>query len=224
MVARILALGDAHFPYHHRRALEWAYRLADKFKPTHVVQVGDLYDQFGFSRYPKVVKMDPEKELELARNAAEEMWSHFKGLCCYQLWGNHDDRALKRAVSAAPELASLVGKSLRELYSFSGVTTMQSGREELAIGKVLIHHGHRVKLGDHAKYNRSRTVVGHSHTGGVVFLPQKNDIIWELNCGFLADVTSEAFGYHAQKKCHTTTLGVGTVDGDGPRFWPYIKS
>ena len=124
MVRRILALGDMHCPYHSQRALEKVYRLADDLQPTHVVQVGDLYDQFGFSRYPKVLKMEPEKELELARAAAEKMWLRFKGLNCYQLWGNHDDRALKRALASAPELASLVGKSLRELYTFPGVAAV----------------------------------------------------------------------------------------------------
>lgn len=220
MVRRILALGDTHFPYHSQRALEKVYRLADDLQPTHVVQVGDLYDQFGFSRYPKVLKMEPEKELELARAAAEKMWDHFKGLHCYQLWGNHDDRALKRALSSAPELASLVGKSLRELYTFPGVATKPDSREELALGHIIVQHGHRSKLGDHAKYNQHCTIVGHSHTGGVVFFPKRKNTIWELNCGFLADIAGPAFGYHAQKKFHTTTLGVGWVDELGPRFIP----
>jgi predicted phosphodiesterase len=218
---KILALGDTHFPFHHKKALEWTYRLADKLKPTHVIQLGDLLDQFAFSRYPKVLKLDPEKELALGRVAAEKMWSHFKGLPCYQLMGNHDDRALKKALAAAPELASLVGKSLRELYSFPGVRTVLDGREELILGGIAFQHGHRSRLGDHARFNRISTCVGHSHTGGVVFLRDARRVFWELNAGFLGDVSSPAFGYVAQKRFHTTTVGVGIIDDLGPRFCPY---
>ena len=218
---RVLALGDTHFPFHHKKALDWAYRLADKFQPTHVVQLGDLFDQFAFSRYPKVLKLNPEKELELARTAAEKMWSHFKGVPSFQLMGNHDDRVFKKALSVAPELAALVGQSLRTLYSFSGVRTIHDGREELILGGVAFQHGHRSRLGDHAKYNRCSTVVGHSHTGGCVYLRDAKRVFWELNVGFLGDVASPAFGYVAQKRFHTTTLGVGLVDDLGPRFVPY---
>lgn len=217
---RILGIGDVHLPYHSQKTLDKIYRLAEKLEPTDVVQVGDLADQISFSRYPKVVKMDPEKELELARTAAEEMWAHFKGVNCYQLMGNHDDRIFKKAVAHVPELASLVGKSLREFYTFPGVTTIHDSRDELIIDDIVFQHGHRSKLGDHAKYNRRCTVVGHSHTGGVVFFPEREGILWELNCGFVADITSPAFGYHAQKKHHTTTLGVGWIDDLGPRFIP----
>lgn len=218
---RVLCIGDTHFPFHHRKALIRLYRLADRFKPTHVVQLGDLFDQFSFSRYPKLLKITPDRELADARSAAEAMWSHFKGLSCYQLMGNHDDRALKKALSVAPELAPLIGKSLRELYSFTGVTTINDGREELRLGKVFFHHGHRAKLGDHAKYNQECTAVGHSHNGGTMFFPRKGKILWELNAGFLGDINSPAFGYHAQKRCHTTTLGCGTIDEHNvPCFHP----
>lgn len=226
MIKRVLALGDVHAPFEHRRALEWAYRQADKLKPDAVIQVGDARDQFAFSRYPKILKMDPEKELVLGTKALEKMWSRFKGLACYQLMGNHDDRILKKALSAAPELAPLVGKTLRDLYSFDGVKTVLDGREELLLmvaGRpVVFQHGHRSRLGDHARYNQTSTVVGHSHTGGVVYLRNADrGTFWELNAGFLGDVASPAFGYHAQKRFHTTTLGVGLIDELGPRFVPY---
>jgi predicted phosphodiesterase len=225
MAKRILVLGDTHFPYESRAAFEWVYRITDKLKPDTVVQVGDLLDQFAFSRYPKVLKMDPEKELSLGRAGAEAMWARFKGLDCYQLMGNHDDRIFKKALTSAPELASLVGSSLRSLYTFPNVRTVLDGRDELilqtCLGPVAFQHGHRSRLGDHARFNQMATVVGHSHTGGVVFLRNIRRCFFELNAGFLGDVTSPAFGYHAQRRVHTTTLGVGYLDELGPRFCPY---
>lgn len=220
---RLLVLGDLHFPFHSRRALGRVYRLLDKLKPSHVVQVGDLYDQFAFSRFPKLLRVSPDRELADARACAEVMWNNFRGLACYQLMGNHDDRALKRALAVVPEFASLVGGSLREFYSFPGVKTVNTSNEELVLGGIYLHHGHRAKLGDHARFNQEKTVVGHTHVGGVVFFPRRNKILWELNAGFLADVRSYAFNYRAQKLCHTSTLGVGWVDDLGPRFIPLDK-
>lgn len=222
---KILVLGDCHFPFVHKKALQWAYKVADAVEPTHVVQVGDLLDQFSFSRYPRVQKLDPEQELTDGRLGAEKMWAHFKGLSNYQLCGNHDDRALKKVLAAAPELASLVGRSLRELYTFPGVKTVHDGREELLLNGIVLQHGHRAKLGDHCTYNLRNTVCGHSHRGGTFFSRDFKKPFWELNAGFLGDVSSRAFGYHAQKRAHKTTLGVGLVQEMGgsmvPLFIPY---
>ncbi|MBK7864363.1 MAG: metallophosphoesterase [Archangiaceae bacterium] len=222
-MTKTLVLGDIHAPYHHRRALEWVYRLADKMKPDRVVQVGDLRDQFSFSRYPKVLKMSPEKEMELASAAVSKIWAHFKGLSNFQLVGNHDDRLLKKVLSDSPELASLVGKSFREMYTFPGVTTVYDSRQELILDGVIYQHGHRSKLGDHARFNQRSTVCGHSHNGGVVFMRNLKGVYWELNAGYLGDVRSPAFGYHSQKRMHTCTLGVGLIDEHGPRFIPYDR-
>lgn len=219
---RILCLGDTHFPYHSEVAFKQVYRIAKSFDPTHVVQMGDLYDQFAFSKYGKVIKILPEEELQVARALAEEMWINFKGRACYQLMGNHDDRALKKAVSVAPEIAPLVGKSLRELYTFPSVKTIHDGKEELILSDMVFHHGHRAKLGDHVKHNREKTVVAHTHAGGVVYYPTRRGMIWELNVGFLGDIRSTAFNYRAQKAFHTTTLGVGLIDELGPRFVPLL--
>lgn len=220
-ISKILVLGDTHFPFAHRKAFDWVYRLADKFKPTHVVQVGDLLDQFAFSRYPKVLKMSPEEELARGRLAAEKMWKTVNCGNKIQLVGNHCVRLTKTAVSVAPQLAHLVDKSFRELYSFNGVKTVFNPTEEFKLGGIIFQHGHRSKLGDHARYNLCNTVCGHSHRGGVVFDQSARGPFWELNVGFLGDIESPVFGYRAQKHIHKTTVGVGLIDELGPRFVPY---
>ncbi len=225
MAKRILVLGDTHFPFAHKKAFEWVYRVTDKLRPDTVLQLGDLLDQFAFSRYPKVLKMDPEEELARGRADAEKMWARFKGLDCVQLLGNHCVRLVKKAVSSAPEFAHLAAKSTRELHSFSGVRTYFDDREEVVLDvsgqKVMFQHGHRSKLGDHCRFNLMNTVCGHSHRGGVVWEQNINGAFWELNAGFLGDISSYVFGYRAQKAIHKTTLGIGWLDEYGPRFMPY---
>ena len=69
-------------------------------------------------------------------------------------------------------------------------------------------------------YNMMNSVVGHSHLGGTVFLPFKDNILWELNCGYIGDPESLALSYTAQKKVSKWTLGYGVIDDVGPRFNP----
>lgn len=220
---KIVVLGDIHFPFHNERALKKALALIKKEKPTHVVQIGDLYDQYAFSRFSRKNIMLPDEELGRARASACQMWSTIRksvpGVRCYQILGNHDLRLIKRAQERLPEAQDLVTESVLELYRFEKVTTVEDDREELILSNILFHHGYRSKLGDHMKFNSQNTVVGHSHTGGVVFEQRDGRIIWELNAGYLADESAEPLKYRPQRTSKWT-LGIGIIDKHGPRFVP----
>lgn len=222
---RILCLGDLHAPYEHKKAVEWAVGLAKELQPSHIVQVGDAYDMFAYSRYPKVLKMLPEEELSSARASMESIWKRFQVAApkakCFQLTGNHDERPIKKIVTLAPELTQFVDKGLRDLLTFRNVKTVYDPKEELILHGIVFQHGYRSRLGDHCNYNQRSTVVGHSHTGGVVFRRNFKGVFFELNAGLLGDFEQPAFGYRSQRKMHTWTLGVGYVDSLGPRFIPY---
>lgn len=217
---KMLFLGDTHFPFENKAAIKWAIKLAQEMKPDVIVQLGDLTDQFSFSRYPRAHKMDPADELKKGVEGAQKMWAALPKNCRrIQILGNHDDRMQKQALKAMPELISVVEDALDDMYTFEGVETIKEFEFELE--GIMVQHGHRAKLGDHAKYNQCSTVVGHSHHGGVVYLRNRDGVYWELNAGFLGDINTTAFGYVSQKKVNTTTLGVGYVDELGPRFIPY---
>lgn len=218
---KILVLGDIHFPYHHKTALKEALYAIKAEKPDAVVQIGDLYDQYSFSRFTRKNLVLPETELKEARNYAKDLWSavNRSGARGYQILGNHDVRLLKRAEEKLPEAQELVKESMMELYRFKGVTTIEDDRQELILDGTVFIHGYRSKLGDHARYNRQSTVVGHSHVGGVVFEQYRGDTIWELNAGFLADESAEPLRYRPQRTSKWT-LGFGLIDSRGPRFIP----
>jgi len=221
---RIIVLGDIHFPYHNDKALKEALYITKQVKPTHIVQIGDLYDQYCFSRFTKKNIALPEDELRSSFQLASRTWLRVRqlgteGVKAYQILGNHDIRLIKRAEERLPEAQELIKKSLMELYRFKGVKTIEDDRKELCIGNITFMHGYRSRLGDHMRFNRTRTVVGHSHTGGVVYEQYSNDILWELNAGYLADETAEPLRYRPQTTSKWT-LGVGLVDERGPRFIP----
>lgn len=217
-----MVIGDTHFPFASSK-ISRLYDVARDLKPTHMIQVGDLYDMFSFSKYPRTQNiMTPHQELEKGQRMAIKMWSTLLKTApdakCYQLLGNHDSRVMKRVIESVPEAETLIDFS--SLFRFEGVTTMKSDREELIIDDILFMHGFRGH-GDHMKHNNMTTVCGHSHHGGVIFARLGKKIIFELNAGFLAEENSRALSYGQQKKISRWTLGCGFIDEWGPRFIPF---
>lgn len=226
ITTKTVAIGDVHFPFHNKSAIGWALEVIAKEQPNHVVQVGDVFDQFSFSKWHRSHNaILPKDEIEEARKHALFMWSEIKRLSpksdCYQLMGNHDQRALKRITESVPSAETFVRDGIRELLTFPGVTLIDDSQDELHIDGVQYEHGH-LRFGEHARNNQCNTVCGHSHRGGTMFYSVVPGSYWELNCGFLGDLKSEAFRYMQTKRATNTTLGIGIVDELGPRFCPYI--
>lgn len=221
---RVLAIGDAHFPWVHRKTQAWIYSLVRQLCPEVIVQMGDLFDFYSFSRFPRTHDLiTPEKEVKLGRRMALEFWRDIQAAAskarCFQLRGNHDERPKKRILEKAPEFASLVSGGLRDLWLFDGVETLPDDRHELVLNGVVFMHGHR-KHGEHVRHNHMSTVVGHLHTGGTVFVPIRGKTLWELNAGYVADPSSLPMSYTAQMRFRKETPGVGWIDEYGPRFIP----
>jgi predicted phosphodiesterase len=219
---KTLVIGDIHFPFHSRRALAVVYKAIRRERPDVIAQMGDLLDQYVFSRYPRNLSyITPEEEVSRGLKEARAFWARVRRLAprarCYQLIGNHDVRLAKRIAEKLPELKSVVNPL--EMYQFPGVTTMKDDRAELRLNGMVFHHGYLSKLGDHAKQFMKPTVVGHSHRGGVVW---HGPGLWELNAGFLADESLLPLNY-GSKKTSNWTLGYGLIDAYGPRFIPITK-
>ena len=220
----ILAIGDTHFPFAHQKTLEKVYRFAEKHQPKHIVQLGDLMDQFSHSRFPASRNYyKPDEEMALARSQAETFWKEIQKAApkakCYQIMGNHDVRALKLILNAAPTLESVISKYIETLYHFEGVQTVTDYREELIIQGVMFHHGYMGRHGQQRDFVLNNLVSGHTHRGAVVYRALKDRTIWHLDAGYLGDAESKALSYTAQKVTGWT-LGWGFVDEYGPRFIP----
>lgn len=222
----ILVIGDTHFPFIHKPTLSKILEHLEKVKkkPDYIVQIGDLYDFYSFSRFPRNQNIvTPQEEVLTGQQGAEEMWKAIKkrapSAVCYQMRGNHCDRPMKRLKEVAPELQCLF--KIDDLWKFKGVCTVLDSREELVINGIVFIHGYRSKLGDHAAYTRNKTVCGHSHRGGVIYLPKfgHKEMIWELNAGYVADPAADPLKY-SQQKFNNWTHGFGIIDALGPRFVP----
>lgn len=216
----VVVLGDVHAPWQCKKTLRWALDFIYQVQPWAVVQVGDLYDFYSFSRYAKSLNlMTPRAEVQAGRAVTEDMWTRICRLSPksknFQLRGNHDVRIEATVSSKAPELEGLL--NTRALFEFDGVETIHDPSEELELDGVTYIHGHR-KQGDHARHNQGNTALGHLHTGYVHYFRNRKGVYWELNAGLLGDLKAPVFNYRPQKKVHSMTNGLGYVDAQGPRF------
>jgi metallophosphoesterase superfamily enzyme len=215
-----LVIGDAHLPFADRRVIAKVATLASSLAPAAIVQVGDLYDLYSFSKYDRSLNlMTPAQEVNRGRDQAARLWQRLRQAAptaaCYQLLGNHDERLAKRLISALPEAETLF--DFRSLWAFDGVETV--AEPELLLRGVVYMHGFR-KHGDHVRHNLRSTVVGHSHQGGVVFQRVGGKTLFELNAGYIALSTALPFAYRMQRRFCRWTPGVGVIDSLGPRFIP----
>jgi len=224
---RILVIGDTHFPFACKKTLNFIYRSIESAAepPTHILQVGDLFDFFSWSRFPKSANLfTPTEELKAGLKSARRFWEKINELAPdakkYQLKGNHDERIIKRLFEKAPEFEDFL--DLSEIWNFPGVKVQPSEREELVINDIVFIHGYRSKTGDHARFNLKNTVCGHLHRGGVVFIRHDTRIIWELNAGCAADLESQPMSYGKQRQFNNMTNGFGWIDDLGPRFIPLV--
>lgn len=219
-----LVIGDTHFPFINQRVLEAIYRFTEAHKPARIIQVGDLFDLYAHSKFPRSQNIySPRQEEELAVKGAKEMWAELRRLSpsaeCVQIKGNHDVRPVKRTLEALPSLEHVVEKHLNQIMTFDGVKLIEDHREEYVFDDVMVHHGYRLKLGDHRDYTLMNAVVGHTHKGGVAYRRVQGKTLWELNAGFCGDIESKVFSYTPQRITNETT-GFGFIDEYGPRFIP----
>lgn len=226
MARKVVAVPDLHFPWHHQDCLTFIYDIIKQEKPDVIVQLGDLYDFFSFTKFARTHDVcTPKEEIDEGRTAAQIFWNHIKKIApnadCFQLRGNHDVRIAKRVLDAIPEITSLIEPSIEELFKFKGVKTVQDWTDELEIDGVIYTHGHYTKLGDHAKFYLKPVVHGHSHRGGVFFQKMHDYLLWELDCGFCSDESQIPLRYTPTRTTHWT-LGCGIIDGLGPRFVPFL--
>ncbi len=225
----IFTFGDLHFPYHHKPTVRRAFERLEEKPFDMIVQIGDLFDQYAFTRFPKKNVDLPQRELTYGRECAIAFWEEVKkrqpNAKCVQILGNHDLRMIKRAQEKFPEGQELVMVSFKELYKFEGVHSVMDATEEYVVehstqGKIAFIHGYKSKIGDHMRYLHMNVVHGHRHRGEVTYDRIHDRSLWELDAGYMADPDKEPLMYR-ESKTHKWHHGHGEIDKLGARFVAY---
>lgn len=221
MGKNILVIPDVHFPFADFSALRKVYDLAKQLKPDIYVCLGDTFDMYSMSRFPRSHNViTPQKEIETARAQAEEMWERLRKASprakAFSLKGNHEDRMAKRVLEKVPELESMI--DLKSLFTFPNVELVD---EELILKvngeRVQFHHGFFTKIGDHLKRGLISNVHGHTHRPGVYYHKLEKQTLFELDCGHLGNPDSKALSY-VPKRISNWVKGVGYISSLGPQF------
>lgn len=215
---KILVLGDTHHPFCDQKALAKVMAFAKSTQPDYIVQIGDLYDMYSFSKFSKNPGfITPDEEVERGRRDAAKMWADLHVAApkakLVQLSGNHDVRPVRLVHEEANTLV-IMKKFVKDMMTFKGVDLVDDEHE---IGDVMFMHGDNFRrVGQQATYNQMNTVVGHTHRPGVHYDTNKNGIFFELNAGWLGDKSSEAFSYRNQKKIQKMITAFGYIADGRP--------
>lgn len=181
-----------------------------------IIQIGDLLDQYVFSKYTRSSRITPKSDVMLGVKQATAMWKELQRLAprakCYQILGNHDVRLAKRISEKLPELNEVFDPL--KFYHFKGVETMQSDRDYLEIDGVVYCHGWLSKSIDHAKHFNKPTVHGHRHRPAIEY---DHAGLWSMDVGYMADKESIPLNY-TMSKFSKWTLAMGIVDRGQPRL------
>lgn len=214
-MAKVFVIPDTHFPFHNKRALKAIFDLIKKEKPTHVVQIGDLLDLYGFSKYTKSLAINPQKEVEMGLLHARLMWSTIRKLApkakLVQVLGNHDIRMSKRISEKLPELVGIMDPL--KIFTFPNVLTLKDERDFIDIEGVRYLHGYLSKSLDHAAKQGRPVVHGHRHRAEIATQGK----LWSMDVGFLGDENKLPFQY-TQSKTTNWTLACGIVENGKPRL------
>lgn len=201
----ILVIPDLHIPFEHKNALRFVSDLKSQYHCTKTIQIGDIVDQYGFSRYPR----DPDSvttrdEVVESRSKIQEWASEFPELIITT--GNHCKRIHKRLYEIGiPH--DLVLKTVSEIYDMPKKWKWVSEHEE---NNIMFIHGS--KSGPYAHINtakdfRQSVVIGHTHsTLAVDYMSGFNDRIFGANTGCLIDQNEYAF-FYARELTRRPVLG-----------------
>lgn len=216
-MAKVFIISDCHFPFQSKKSLKKILDHIKAEKPTHVVQIGDLLDQYVFSKYTKNSSVTPEQDITAGLEDAQQMWRDIKKIVprakCVQLLGNHDVRLAKRIAEKLPELAGFF--SHKQLYSFKGVEVLESDRDYKEIDGVIYVHGWLSKSIDHCVYFKGTPVVhGHRHRPAIETAGNGS---WSMDVGYVASSKSVAMQY-TSSKFSKWTEACGVVEGGKPRL------
>jgi len=223
-MSTILVIGDLHAPVMHPGAVDFLADLKKTFKPDAVVQVGELFDGYTFSKFMR----DPDTpnavtEIESTIEALQPLYKLFPDMSvCY---GNHCLRHMKRATEAG--LPSILFKSFKDLLECpKGWNFAEKFHiEDDDVGTILFHHGDGAygspNLRRMLQTLRVSHVIGHQHSegGAIVYEDNGSDVVFAANAGCLVDHDTYAFRYSKNSRFRGV-LGALIIVNGVPAFIP----
>lgn len=217
---KILIISDIQAPFHHKDTIAFLKAVKKKYKPTKVVNIGDLSDSYCLSAWTR----DPDAIS--ANDEIQQLHAFIKEYCKIFpkgdiLTSNHDLRLKRAAVRAG-----IPSHFLKDYHDWMGLTKGWVFHDELLLDGIMFTHGDEQGAGGAAAalnrvkhYGRS-TVSGHLHTQSCInYLATREKLLFGMQVGCLIDREALAFAY-AKKALKKPVLTVGFIDKGVPMLIP----
>ena len=216
----VIIFSDPHFyPDHNTIAQNALIRLIKELKPLAVLCGGDALDGTQIGRHdPTRGWHQPVSLAEQLACVCESMTAikkAAKGAITYMTLGNHDARLSRYLAVNAPHFTDLPGGRLEDyIPSWPLSWTLEIN------GNTVVRHRH---LGGMLHLQAQKAgchfVHGHLHKLGCMATPQYHDFKFSVDCGSLADPSSDAFDYTEDGVPHVQGFAILNYK-DGKLLWP----
>lgn len=170
--SRGIVSSDVHFPIEDKRVNAAKLAFARDFKPDVWIELGDLYDLWSVSRFPKEADrwQSVGGRLQEEFDAAQDYWEAICTLVpkVHYVLGNHE-RRLADLIDANPGLLGLRALGWKRLAGIPDMVNVYPYGTRLNIGGLWFEHGDRIRGAKHhadwALANRlgQSTTFGHYH-------------------------------------------------------------
>lgn len=235
----VLLIGDVQWPYHDAVVTSKIIKVAERYQPSRIVQIGDLIDMPTVSRWAKHealeyagtlqqhidgVRNDFLSPLRKAAPAAKIQW----------VSGNHDERVADYVKKYAPALAPLRALSMESLFDLDALgVEYVKGPVRVATNTYALH-GH--ECGGYAaspsawdgkftkRYgSQNNYVFGHTHAGFLITRATgwggNVSPRWTMNLGSTMDPTQVTY---VKDGSLSWTMSFAWLEDDGKRVWPEL--
>lgn len=216
----IMVWPDTHAPYHSPEAVSVALNVLKALKPDGLVILGDFFDCYSVSRFPK----DPSRKTRLRDelDGGIPILDEISAVGVPSVWflqGNHEIRIESLVAAEAPALDGMI--SIREEIGIEERGWHWTPyKRSLKLGHMLYSHDFG-RHGVHAGYQGlmdigANIAFGHTHKLGTVY----RGAHVAINCGWLGDVNAIDYR-HSDIAKREYQLGFGLVDEDeNGCVWP----
>lgn len=217
---KILVISDIQAPFMHKDTLAFLAAVKKKYKPTHVVNIGDLSDSYCLSAWAKSPDaISGREEIRRLLEFVKDLVKLFPKADI--LTSNHGDRLERAAIRAG-----IPSHFIKDFNEWMGLPKTWKLHEELEIDGILFVHGEDAS-GQQASINRvlhygKSTVAGHLHTlSEVRYFANRENLLFGMSVGCLIDRKALAFTY-AKKQMKKPILSVGFIDKGVPMIIPML--
>jgi len=198
---------DLHFPFAHKKALDFCKKVYKEYNCDNVVFVGDMFDHHQMSRHTSEPDALGAKQ---EANKAQKMvnkWVEAFPVADIML-GNHDLIPKRQGKEVG-----LIDRFIRTVKEAYGLPDGWKFHNKLVRNKVL--YLHIAGSGKYAAMNKAReqsmsVVAGHTHKHpGTLYFSNPRNLYYGMNVGCLINKKAYAMRYSDAE----ITLGVGVVYG-----------